>query len=114
MGRCVHVCLKVWGFKHHIPQRGHGNSTLQMGFVCIRIERIQFEYSIQIHVGIYNMPFLVYFIKNVGIWWAIRFRGGSFGVSILKIYEVQKNGLKNKKTYSTTIEKSLINAKQQK
>jgi hypothetical protein len=50
----------------------------------------------------------------VGIWWAIRFRGGSFGVSILKIYEVQKNGLKNKKTYSTTIEKSLINAKQQK
>jgi hypothetical protein len=42
---------------------------------------------------------------NVGIWWAIRFIGGSFRVSILKIYELHKNGLKNIKKYRTTIEK---------
>jgi hypothetical protein len=41
------------------------------------------------------MLLFIYFIKNVGIWWAIRFRGGSFGVSILKIYGLHKNGVKN-------------------
>jgi hypothetical protein len=63
MGRCVHACLKVWGFKHHIPQRGHGNSTLQMGFVCIRTERIQFEYSIQIHIRMKYALFSIFYYE---------------------------------------------------
>lgn len=61
---------------------------------------ILFKYTLE-----WSMPFLVYFIMNVGIWWAIRFIGGSFRVSILKIYELHKNGLKNIKKYRTTIEK---------
>ncbi len=51
-----------------------------------------------------SMPFLIYLIKNVGIWWAITFRGGSSGVSILKIYKLHKNGLKNINNYRTIIE----------
>jgi hypothetical protein len=57
----VCMCLKVWGFKHQIPQRSHGNYTLQMVFVCIKTKRIQFEYSIQIDVGMKYASFYIFY-----------------------------------------------------
>ncbi len=36
-------------------------------------------------------PQLLEEIKNVNIWWAIQFRGGKFGISILRATNLHRN-----------------------